>query len=218
MDESTIFDNNSIWILEQIIQPLYTVTNDGKGVMPWLATGYKMSADKKTYTLTLRPGVKFSNGQPMTSADVKFSLEQTMAATAGLGLHRRGHRVGGRTRPVDCGRPPEVPVGSAPGRPVPVRQRHRAQQLRRQDRRAVLPGPDRHRARSSGTTGTRASALKLVAQHLLLAEGPAVPGQRDLDRRAERQHQAAADQGRPGADRPVPVLVDGRRRSSPRRA
>ncbi len=26
MDESTVFDNNSIWILEQIIQPLYTVT------------------------------------------------------------------------------------------------------------------------------------------------------------------------------------------------
>jgi peptide/nickel transport system substrate-binding protein len=85
MDESTIFDNNSIWILEQIMQPLYTVTNDGKGVMPWLSTGYKMSADKKTYTLTLRPGVKFSNGQPMTSADVKFSLEQTMAAKAGWG-------------------------------------------------------------------------------------------------------------------------------------
>ena len=40
MDESTIFDNNSIWILEQIIQPLYTVTDNGKRVMPWLATGY----------------------------------------------------------------------------------------------------------------------------------------------------------------------------------
>ncbi len=85
MDESTVFDNNSIWILEQITQPLYTVTSNGKGVMPWLATGYKMSADKKTYTLSLRPGVKFSTGQPVTSADVKFSLEQTMAAKAGWG-------------------------------------------------------------------------------------------------------------------------------------
>ena len=85
MDESTIFDNNSIWILEQIMQPLYTVTPNGKGVMPWLATGYTASADGKTYTFTLRPNVKFSNGQPMTSADVKFSLQETMAASAGWG-------------------------------------------------------------------------------------------------------------------------------------
>ncbi len=31
MDESTVFDNNSIWILEQITQPLYTVTNERQG-------------------------------------------------------------------------------------------------------------------------------------------------------------------------------------------
>jgi peptide/nickel transport system substrate-binding protein len=85
MDESTVFDNNSIWILEQITQPLYTVTANGKGTMPWLATGYTVSANGLTYTLTLRPGVKFSTGQAMTSADVKFSLEQTMAAAAGWG-------------------------------------------------------------------------------------------------------------------------------------
>jgi peptide/nickel transport system substrate-binding protein len=42
-----------------------------------------MSADKKTYTFTLRPGVKFSNGKPMTSADVKFSIEQNIKATKG---------------------------------------------------------------------------------------------------------------------------------------
>lgn len=85
MDESTVFDNNSIWIIEQITQPLYTVTSNGKGEQPWLATGYTESANKLTYTFTLRKGVRFSNGQPMTSADVKFSLEQTMAASSGWG-------------------------------------------------------------------------------------------------------------------------------------
>ena len=83
MNNTTVFDNNSIWIFEQIFQPLYTVTNDGKGVMPWLATGYTVSADKRTYTFTLRPGVKFSNGKPMTSADVKFSIDQNRKATKG---------------------------------------------------------------------------------------------------------------------------------------
>jgi peptide/nickel transport system substrate-binding protein len=85
LNETNVFDNNSIWIMEQITQPLFTVTNNGKGVEPWLATGYTVSKDLKTYTITLRKGVKFSNGAPMTSADVKFTLEQTMAASAGWG-------------------------------------------------------------------------------------------------------------------------------------
>ncbi len=83
MNNTTVFDNNSIWIFEQIFQPLYTVTNNGKGVIPWLATGYTTSADKKTYTFTLRKGVEFSNGKPMTSADVKFSIDQNRKATQG---------------------------------------------------------------------------------------------------------------------------------------
>jgi peptide/nickel transport system substrate-binding protein len=85
LDESTVFDNNSIWIIEQITQPLFTVTDNGKGVMPWLATGYTVSANQLAYTITLRKGVKFSNGTPLTSKDVQFSLEQTMAASSGWG-------------------------------------------------------------------------------------------------------------------------------------
>jgi peptide/nickel transport system substrate-binding protein len=85
MNNTTVFDNESIWIFQQIFQPLYTVTQDGKGVIPWLATSYNVSADKKTYTFTLRQGVKFSTGKPMTSADVKFSLDQARAASQGWG-------------------------------------------------------------------------------------------------------------------------------------
>src|ERR1700730_3152742 len=85
MNNTTVFDNESIWVFEQIMQPLYTVTPDGKGVEPWLATGYTVSSDKKTYTFTLRSGVKFSTGKPMTSADVKFSIDQSRAAAKGWG-------------------------------------------------------------------------------------------------------------------------------------
>ncbi len=85
MNNTTVFDNESIWIFEQVFQTLYTVTPNGKGVQPMLATGYTVSADKKTYTFTLRSGVKFSNGKAMTSADVKFSLDQARAAAKGWG-------------------------------------------------------------------------------------------------------------------------------------
>ncbi len=86
MNKSTVFDNNSIWIFEQIFQQLYTVSANGKSVVPQLATGYTVSPNKKTYTFTLRQGVKFSNGQPMTSKDVKFSIDQTTKASQGWGF------------------------------------------------------------------------------------------------------------------------------------
>ena len=86
MNKTTVFDNNSIWIFEQIFQQLYTVSSDGKSVVPQLATGYKVSSDKKTYTFTLRQGVKFSNGQPLTSKDVKFSIDQNTKASQGWGF------------------------------------------------------------------------------------------------------------------------------------
>ena len=156
MNATTVFDNNSIWILEQIMQPLYTVTNDGKGVMPWLATGYKVSANKKIYTFTLRPGVKFSNGKLMTSADVKFSIDQNRKAAQGLGLPRHGHQVGARPLAGDRGDQPQVPLGAAARRPVAVRQRDRPEQLRRPDREPRSTRTRSAPARSSGTTGTRA--------------------------------------------------------------
>ncbi|HEY6792489.1 MAG TPA: ABC transporter substrate-binding protein [Trebonia sp.] len=86
MNKTTTFDNSSIYVMEQIMEPLFTVSNDGKTVEPWLATGYTVSANKLTYTIKLRSGVKFSNGQPMTSADVKFSIDQnTNSGSAGWG-------------------------------------------------------------------------------------------------------------------------------------
>jgi len=41
-----------------------------------LATEWKVAPDGKTYTFTLRDGVKFTSGNPMTSADFKFSMDR----------------------------------------------------------------------------------------------------------------------------------------------
>jgi peptide/nickel transport system substrate-binding protein len=74
-DKTNVFQNESLWLIQQINESLYTVTPDGKGVRPWLATSHTVSPDGKRYTFKLRRGVRFSNGQPMTSADVKFSID-----------------------------------------------------------------------------------------------------------------------------------------------
>jgi peptide/nickel transport system substrate-binding protein len=55
-----------------------------------VANKWEVSDDGKSYTFHIRPGIKFSNGQPVTADDVKFSLDrfgdpkinQTLAAVA----------------------------------------------------------------------------------------------------------------------------------------
>jgi peptide/nickel transport system substrate-binding protein len=79
-------NNESIYTFDQIFETLYTVSDDGKGTRPYLATGYTMSADKMTYTFALRPGVTFSDGKPLTAADVKFSIDDATTAAGGWGF------------------------------------------------------------------------------------------------------------------------------------
>jgi peptide/nickel transport system substrate-binding protein len=48
--------------------------NGGTNLQPALADRWKVSSDGKTYTFHLRPGIKFSNGQPVTAEDVAWTL------------------------------------------------------------------------------------------------------------------------------------------------
>jgi peptide/nickel transport system substrate-binding protein len=59
------------------------VTSPAGELIPWLATGHTVSNNGLVWTFNLRPGVKFSNGSPMTSADVVFSLKREAANTDG---------------------------------------------------------------------------------------------------------------------------------------
>lgn len=65
------------------------LTFEGEDTMtprPSLATGWSASSDARTYTLRLRPNVRFSSGNPLTSADVKWSFERAknLKSTSGL--------------------------------------------------------------------------------------------------------------------------------------
>lgn len=46
-----------------------------------LASDIKLSADNTSYTFTLRPGVKFHDGRPFTSADAKYTVDLVFAST-----------------------------------------------------------------------------------------------------------------------------------------
>ncbi|MGL4962495.1 MAG: ABC transporter substrate-binding protein [Inquilinus sp.] len=56
-------------LLRNVFESLLARTADG-GYVPWLATGYKVSDDGKTYTFALRDDVSFSDGQKLDAAAV----------------------------------------------------------------------------------------------------------------------------------------------------
>lgn len=50
-------------------------------VSPDLAASYEVSEDGKTYTFTLKDGLKWSDGQPLTADDVAFSVKEALQAS-----------------------------------------------------------------------------------------------------------------------------------------
>jgi peptide/nickel transport system substrate-binding protein len=65
--------NSSIWYFMSIYDQLVRVAPDGISLEPSLAESWEISEDGLTYTFNLRPNVLFSDGTPMTSADVLYS-------------------------------------------------------------------------------------------------------------------------------------------------
>jgi peptide/nickel transport system substrate-binding protein len=52
--------------------------NDPSKLLPDLATKWSVSADGKTYSFELKPGVKFASGNPLGAEDVVFSLQRAV--------------------------------------------------------------------------------------------------------------------------------------------
>src|SRR5689334_20796802 len=77
IDGTNEYDYDSFTVDLQIFQGLYGFPTSSK-LAPVLAKGCNHSADLKTWTCELRQGVKFSNVDTMTSADVKYSFDRVL--------------------------------------------------------------------------------------------------------------------------------------------
>lgn len=58
-----------------VYEPLFIFNPEALKIEPWLAEKGEWGADKKTYTVTLRDGVQWSDGKPFTADDVKYTTE-----------------------------------------------------------------------------------------------------------------------------------------------
>ena len=69
----SVHDSNEFKELRMIYDRLIQVGPDG-GIVPWAATSIK-AQDSTTVDITLRDGMKFHDGKPVTVEDVKFTFE-----------------------------------------------------------------------------------------------------------------------------------------------
>lgn len=83
------------YLTEFIGAPCYSTLlrihpNDINKLVPDLAEKYEYSDDRKSVTFTLRQGVQFHNGMPLTAEDVVFSLDRIRKPPKGLVSPRKG--------------------------------------------------------------------------------------------------------------------------------
>ena len=76
--------NVDIWILSNMYDTLLLPSSDGKSVKPGLATEWNVADGAKSVTLTLREGIKFSDGTPITTEDVIWSLDRARDPQNGI--------------------------------------------------------------------------------------------------------------------------------------
>ncbi len=168
---------------------------------PWLAERWESSADGRTHTLHLRPGVTWSDGVPLTSADVLFSIDAIFDPKSNSVLT---DALSVRGKPIHASAPDAqtviltYPAPSGPG-------------IRLLDSLPILP---KHKLDAAMKAGTLPSAWNSQTPPADLAgAGPFVlreyqPGQRLVFERNPRYWRKAPDEGAlPYVDRVVLEIV-----------
>lgn len=77
-DPASGYDPGSWLLFNNVFQSLLSFPPGASTPVPEAAEECEFSDGSKTYTCTLRDGLKFSNGNSLTSADVKYSFDRTI--------------------------------------------------------------------------------------------------------------------------------------------
>ena len=77
LDPAGSWDAGSGAIETEVYATLLSARDGTTDVSPDLAASIKLTSPKQ-YTVTLRPGLTFANGDPLTSTDVKFSFDRQL--------------------------------------------------------------------------------------------------------------------------------------------
>src|SRR5215217_6213916 len=71
-----LYEADTLWpAAAGIYEPLVVYNRATASYMPWLGTRYDWSENNRRLRFLLRPGVKWSDGEPFTARDVAFTFE-----------------------------------------------------------------------------------------------------------------------------------------------
>ena len=184
---SLVATDESSNIVSSLIQArLVRINRATAELEPWLAEKWEMAPDGRQFTLHLRPGVTWSDGTPLTSADVLFTLRAARDASVQSSL-ADGLVAGGQS--ISASAPDERTVVLSFAGPSGLG-------LRVLDALPILP---RHKLEASLANGTlRTTWRTTTAPGDIVGAGPFVlssyqPGQRVVLARNPRYWRKAAD-------------------------
>lgn len=84
LDPGASFDGQSPLIWRGVYESLLDYKGDTLDFAPSLAESYEVSDDKKTYTFKIRKNVKFTDGEMLDAAAVKFNIERQIKIKLGI--------------------------------------------------------------------------------------------------------------------------------------
>ena len=83
LDPTTAVSVTENTILNSLYEGLVRYAPDCRSVVPGAAERWEVSPDGKTYTFHLRPGLKWSNGDPLTAVDFLYSFRRIIEPRLG---------------------------------------------------------------------------------------------------------------------------------------
>lgn len=83
LDPALVSDGQATFVWNSIFETLAYKENGTGETKPWAAEGWEYSEDGLTLTITLREGLTFSDGDPVTAADVAATMERTRVTPGG---------------------------------------------------------------------------------------------------------------------------------------
>ena len=92
----TPWDHTCAWscrnVLDHVLETLTVVLPDGS-VAPWLAESVSADEALRRWTVTLRPGISFTDGEPLDALTVKTGIDDYLRSGRASGGHLRDARI-----------------------------------------------------------------------------------------------------------------------------
>jgi len=102
LDPHVVFDIGRIATRLNMYDCLVRWVDNPPKLQLWLADRIDISPDGLTYTVAMKPGAKFHDGNPITAEDVVFSMERILAMKKGAYGLFKGVIDPGRTKAIDA--------------------------------------------------------------------------------------------------------------------